>query len=238
MKKIFLVLALLMALPAPLTLTRLAHAAYDPNAINQLTGDVTATGNNTGSSVATVQDVGGSTAASVGAAAVAVGTATSADTPNTLVKRDGSGNFAAGTITAGLVGNASTATAFAATPSACPGGQFAISQAANGNFTCATVPSGTQWGAPSCTVTITGSATLAPTTCILLVNASGGAVAVTLEAASAAIQATSIKKIDATANTVTITPPTGTIDSVSNYVITQPNAAITVTSDLTNYWIQ
>ena len=41
------------------------------------------------------------------------GTATSANTANTVVKRDGSGNFAAGTITAGLTGNASTATTLA-----------------------------------------------------------------------------------------------------------------------------
>jgi hypothetical protein len=43
------------------------------------------------------------------------GTATSLNTPNTVVKRDGSGNFAAGTITADIVGNltgnANTATA-------------------------------------------------------------------------------------------------------------------------------
>jgi hypothetical protein len=43
------------------------------------------------------------------------GTATSNNTPDSVVKRDGSGNFAAGTITADLVGdvtgNASTATA-------------------------------------------------------------------------------------------------------------------------------
>ena len=41
------------------------------------------------------------------------GTATSANTANTVVKRDGSGNFAAGTITAALTGNASTATTLA-----------------------------------------------------------------------------------------------------------------------------
>ena len=41
------------------------------------------------------------------------GTATSANTANTVVKRDASGNFAAGTITAGLTGNASTATTLA-----------------------------------------------------------------------------------------------------------------------------
>jgi hypothetical protein len=33
--------------------------------------------------------------------------AASANTPNTIVERDGSGNFAAGTITANLTGNAS-----------------------------------------------------------------------------------------------------------------------------------
>ncbi len=41
------------------------------------------------------------------------GTATSANTANTVVKRDASGNFAAGTITAALTGNASTATTLA-----------------------------------------------------------------------------------------------------------------------------
>lgn len=37
-------------------------------------------------------------------------TGTSSNTPNTLVRRDGSGNFSAGTITAALTGNSSTAT--------------------------------------------------------------------------------------------------------------------------------
>jgi hypothetical protein len=41
------------------------------------------------------------------------GTATSANTANTVVKRDASGNFAAGTVTAALTGNASTATTLA-----------------------------------------------------------------------------------------------------------------------------
>jgi hypothetical protein len=41
------------------------------------------------------------------------GTATSANTANTVVKRDADGNFAAGTITANLTGNASTATTLA-----------------------------------------------------------------------------------------------------------------------------
>ena len=40
--------------------------------------------------------------------------ATNANTANKLVKRDGSGNFSAGTITATLTGNADTATSAAA----------------------------------------------------------------------------------------------------------------------------
>jgi hypothetical protein len=73
-------------------------------------------------------------------------TAASANTASAIVARDGSGNFAAGTITANLTGNvtgaltgnASTATALAANPAACPGGQFVIDTAANGDLTCST----------------------------------------------------------------------------------------------------
>lgn len=274
-----------------------SHAAYDPNAINQLTTDVTALGNTSGVSAATVVQVGGSTALSVHNAAVAVAAAASTNTPSTLVLRDSSGNFAAGSITAALLGNASTSTAFATTPTACSANQFATSQAANGNFSCAQpsaaalsgvlpvgsggtgdstltannllVGAGTgsvtfiapgtsgnvltsngttwssaaptpanMWGAPSCTVTISASATVATSTCVLLVNASGGAVTVTLPAAASALQAVSIKKIDASANTVTITPPTGTLDGAANYVETLQNDAALITSDSTNYWIQ
>ena len=46
-------------------------------------------------------------------ASSAVSDATSADTANTIVKRDGSGNFSAGTITGSLSGNASSATQLA-----------------------------------------------------------------------------------------------------------------------------
>ena len=51
------------------------------------------------------------------------GTATSVNTANTVVKRDGSGNFAAGTIAAALTGNASTATTLA-TPRTIAGQSF------------------------------------------------------------------------------------------------------------------
>ena len=75
----------------------------------------------------TVATVGGSTAAAINAATILANTATDANTNNTIVKRDASGNFIAGIITAALTGNvtgnvtgnltgnASTATKLAAT---------------------------------------------------------------------------------------------------------------------------
>ena len=56
-----------------------------------------------------VNQVGGQTAANVAGAVGAVNSSTSANTPATLVQRDGSGNFSAGTITANLTGTATTA---------------------------------------------------------------------------------------------------------------------------------
>lgn len=76
-----------------------------PSAITDLHGDVTATG--PGDVSATVNSVGGSSAANIHSAELAANAATSTNTPNTIVKRDGSGNFSAGTITAALTGAAS-----------------------------------------------------------------------------------------------------------------------------------
>src|SRR5271165_6281953 len=72
--------------------------------ITGFTGDITSTPG-PGVVDVTVLSVGGASAASIAAAAAASGSATSADVPNTLVLRDSSGNFAAGTITASLIGN-------------------------------------------------------------------------------------------------------------------------------------
>lgn len=74
--------------------------------ITALTGDVTATGSG-GSATATVALVGGSSAANVHSAELAANAATATNTNTTIVKRDGSGNFAASTITASLTGHAS-----------------------------------------------------------------------------------------------------------------------------------
>lgn len=63
-------------------------------------------------------------------------TATSSNTNSTIVARDGSGNFSAGTITAALTGNASTATALAADPADCSAGSFATAINASGTLTC------------------------------------------------------------------------------------------------------
>jgi hypothetical protein len=76
--------------------------------IASLTGDVTAIG--PGAAAASVVQVGGASAANVASGAGLANAATSANTISTIVKRDGSGNFSAGTITAALTGNATTAT--------------------------------------------------------------------------------------------------------------------------------
>ena len=57
-----------------------------------------------------VANVGGQTAANVALGAGAANGATYANSPGTIVKRDTFGNFSAGTITANLVGSATTAT--------------------------------------------------------------------------------------------------------------------------------
>ena len=70
-----------------------------------LSGDVTATGPGIASAV--VAFVGGKTAAEIAASVDMTQGATSINAPNTLVERDGSGNFAANIITAALNGLAS-----------------------------------------------------------------------------------------------------------------------------------
>jgi hypothetical protein len=62
-------------------------------------GTVTASGGTSGTAVTTVESVGGSSAANIHSAELLANAATSLDTPSTIVKRDASGNFAAGTIT-------------------------------------------------------------------------------------------------------------------------------------------
>jgi hypothetical protein len=72
-----------------------------------LMGDVTGT-----QSATVVSSLGGLTAANIASGATLSNNATSANTASTLVRRDASGNFAAGTIMGSLAGNAATATNF------------------------------------------------------------------------------------------------------------------------------
>lgn len=117
--------------------------------ITQLTGEVTA-GPGSGSQAATIANnavtnakiLNGTIDLATKVTGILSNGNTSADSTsvaNTIVSRDASGNFAAGTITAALAGNASTATALVANPSDCGAGTKAISTDASGNFTCTAV---------------------------------------------------------------------------------------------------
>ncbi len=76
--------------------------------VTALTGDVTATG--PGSVAATVAQVGGVSAANVASGVSLANASTNVNTVSTIVRRDASGNFSAGTITGTLNGNATNVT--------------------------------------------------------------------------------------------------------------------------------
>ena len=87
--------------------TNATNATTATNFEGDLSGDVTGT-----QSATIVSSVGGQTATNVAGATVATNNAASTSIANTIVKRDGTGNFSAGTITGNLSGNATTATNF------------------------------------------------------------------------------------------------------------------------------
>jgi hypothetical protein len=80
-----------------------------------------------------------STISTAGKVSNSATTATNANTASAIVARDGSGNFTAGTITAALSGNASTATALAADPADCAANNYATAINASGTLSCAQV---------------------------------------------------------------------------------------------------
>jgi hypothetical protein len=80
-------------------------ATTSTNFAGSLNGDVTGT---QGATV--VASVGGQSSSNIATSVSATTNATNLNTFNTIVKRDGSGNFSAGTINANLNGNASTST--------------------------------------------------------------------------------------------------------------------------------
>lgn len=90
------------------TVSNAANAVSSTTATNfsgSLSGDVTGT-----QSATVVSNVGGKTSTQISTSVTDTTNATPNNTANTIVKRDTSGNFSAGTITANLTGNASTAT--------------------------------------------------------------------------------------------------------------------------------
>jgi hypothetical protein len=108
------------ALPDTITSSITGNAATVTTNAN-LTGDVTSVGNATSiaagvivnadiNAAAAIVDTKLATIATAGKVSNSATTATSLNTVSTIVARDGSGNFSAGTITAALVGNATTAT--------------------------------------------------------------------------------------------------------------------------------
>lgn len=127
--------------------------------------------------------------------------ATNANTASTLVKRDASGNFAAGTITAALSGNATTATALATTRSIAASGDATWTVNFNGSanataaLTLATVNSNTG---------SFGSSTVIP---VITVNAKGLITSVT----TASISTSGSLSISGGTGTDTVTLGTDTL---------------------------
>ncbi len=158
------------------------------SAITQLTGDVTAVGPGIVSAV--ISSVGGQSALNIASATTAYLAATSANTALTLVKRDASGNFSAGTITSALIGN--------------------VTGNVTGNLT-GDVFGGTITGLIHTvgfqrTVSLkTSSYTATIHDGMIEVDAVGGPVVITLPSAVTSNQYT-ITKVDSSANTVTVVP--------------------------------
>jgi hypothetical protein len=142
-----------------------------------LSGDVTGTvGSNT------VSTVDGKTAVEVSTSVDDTQAATNANTASTIVKRDGSGNFSAGTISASLNGNASTASQWATSRTinltGDVSGSASIDGTANVNITTTIAPNSVALGTDT-----TGNyvATIAGTTNQVNVSGSGSeSAAVTL----------------------------------------------------------
>jgi hypothetical protein len=85
--------------------------------------------------------------------------------------------------------------------------------------------------------TITASGAVLPTDGVILVDATAGAVTVTLQSAGIGVGEVVIKKKDSSGNAVTIAPPSGTIDGAASVALTAQNKAIRVACDGANYWV-
>jgi len=88
------------------------------------------------------------------------------------------------------------------------------------------------------TRTLTGDTTLAATDHVVLVDASGGDVTLTLPLAASRLSEFCIKKIDSSGNTVTIDGNGGeTIDGSTTFVLTEQYDALRIFSDATEWWV-
>jgi len=89
--------------------------AATPDAASSVKGIIQLAGDLSGTAVApTVASVGGSSSINIRSAELLANAATNNNTNNAIVKRDASGNFAAGTITANLVGTSTNVTGIVA----------------------------------------------------------------------------------------------------------------------------
>lgn len=164
-----------------------------------------------------------------------VDAATNANTSLTIVKRDASGNFTAGTITAALVGNADTATKLATartialTGDATASGSFDGSANFSQAITLATVNSNTG---------SFGSASAIP---VITVNGKGLITAVTTASVASSLSIAGDTGTDTVAlltDTLTFTGGTGITSTVTNNVVTMDIdstvATLTGSQTLTN----
>lgn len=158
--------------------------------------------------------------------------ATNANTASTLVKRDASGNFSAGTITASLSGTASTATALATARTISITGDIAYTSAAfdgsgnvTGTGTLATVNANTG---------SFGSSTAIP---VITVNAKGLVTAVSTATISTALSiagGTGTDTVTLGADTLTFAGGTGVTTTVTNNQVSFAiGQAVATTSNVT-----
>lgn len=161
-------------------------------------------------------------------------TAASANTASAIVARDGSGNFSAGTISAALTGNASTATALAANPTDCSASQFATGIDAGGNLTCASPA-----GLAIVTATKTADYTLTSSDDVIFAQATAGTLTLTLPAASSNNgKVFRIKRIDALGTLLVKVLAAGSdlIDAEGSLFMTQQYQAIELISKGGSVW--
>jgi hypothetical protein len=178
-----------------LTIQPAAAAGTNTLTFPAVTGTVVTTGD-TGSVTNTmlagsIADTKLSTISTAGKVANSATTATDANTASAIVARDASGNFSAGTITAALTGNASTATTLATARNI-----QGVSFNGSANITVVTAGSG---------ISVTGTAVA--NTGVLSVNGSAGAITnVAVTNAAQSFSAAQRGTISALTDGATITP--------------------------------